>query len=227
MTYVMSDIHGNYEKYSKMLKEIDLKDSDTLYILGDVIDRGDDGIGILLDMMSRPNVFPILGNHEHMAYPVLKNIYSIFSEQNSYIIDIWQTWMLNGGRVTLEAYLDLPDEDKDALIDYLGGEFSAYEEITVGDRSFVLIHGGLPDFSEETPLSDYDLHDIVWHRTDCDKTHFADKFLITGHTPTFHYGEEYRGKIARKNNNIAIDCGVSCGEALGCIRLDDFAEFYV
>ena len=118
-----------------MLEKINLTDSDTLYILGDVIDRGEDGIKILLDMMCRPNVLPILGNHEHMAYPVLKNIYSIFSEQNSYIVDIWQTWMLNGGRVTLESYLDLPDDEKDALIEYLGEEFPAYEEITVGHHS--------------------------------------------------------------------------------------------
>ena len=227
MTYVMSDIHGNLKKYREMIEKIDLKDSDTLYILGDVIDRGEDGIAILLDMMSRPNVLPILGNHEHMAYPVLRNIYSIFSEKNAHIVDIWQTWMLNGGRVTLEAYLDLPDEDKDALIDYLGEEFSAYEEITVGDKSFVLVHGGLPDFSEDIPLDDYALHDIVWHRTEFEKVHFADKYLITGHTPTFHCGEQYRGRIAIGNNNIAIDCGVSCGEALGCIRLEDFAEFYV
>lgn len=227
MTYVMSDTHGNFEKYSEMLKKINLSDSDTLYILGDVIDRGDDSIRILLDMMCRPNIFPILGNHEHMAYPVLKNIYSIFSEQNAYIVDIWQTWMLNGGRYTLEPFLDLSDEDKDAIVEYLGEEFSAYEEITVGENKFLLVHGGLPDFSEQKPLDDYALHDIVWHRTDIDKTYFTDKFLITGHTPTFHYGEEHRSKIVIKNKNIAIDCGVSCGEALGCIRLDDFAEFYV
>ena len=40
MTYVMSDIHGEYEKYLKMLDLIGFRDEDELYVLGDVIDRG-------------------------------------------------------------------------------------------------------------------------------------------------------------------------------------------
>ena len=30
-----------------------------------------------------------------------------------------------------------------------------------------------------------------------------------------------------KNNHIAIDCGAGFDKPLGCIRLDDMAEFYV
>ena len=53
-TYVMSDIHGDYERYRKMLQLIRFKDTDTLYILGDIIDRGSNGIKILQDMMMVP-----------------------------------------------------------------------------------------------------------------------------------------------------------------------------
>ena len=67
MTYVMSDLHGCYDKYAWMLEKIGFGDGDTLYILGDVIDRGPDGIRILLDMMGRKNVIPIIGNHESLA----------------------------------------------------------------------------------------------------------------------------------------------------------------
>ena len=67
MIYVMSDIHGCFDKYQKMLRRIDFAPEDTLYVLGDVIDRGPDGIKILQDMMGRVNVFPILGNHEFTA----------------------------------------------------------------------------------------------------------------------------------------------------------------
>ena len=47
MTYVMSDIHGQYEKYAQMLEKISFSDEDTLYILGDVLDRGDHSMKIL------------------------------------------------------------------------------------------------------------------------------------------------------------------------------------
>ena len=34
------------------------------------------------------------------------------------------------------------------------------------------------------------------------------------------------GKIIRKNNHIAIDCGAVFGGALGCICLETLEEFY-
>ena len=49
--YVMSDMHGLYDRYLKMLELIRFSEEDELYILGDMIDRGPDGIPILLDMM--------------------------------------------------------------------------------------------------------------------------------------------------------------------------------
>ena len=42
MQYAVSDIHGRYDKYAELLRRIDLKPFDTLYVLGDMIDRGPD-----------------------------------------------------------------------------------------------------------------------------------------------------------------------------------------
>ncbi len=39
-TYVISDIHGQYKMFLDLLDKIKLKDTDTLYILGDILDRG-------------------------------------------------------------------------------------------------------------------------------------------------------------------------------------------
>lgn len=44
MKYVVSDIHGCYDKYRELLKVLALSYDDTLYILGDVIDRGSGGV---------------------------------------------------------------------------------------------------------------------------------------------------------------------------------------
>ena len=72
MIYVMSDIHGEYEKYKAMLEKINFTDDDVLYVLGDVIDRGPEPVKILADMSMRHNVYPVFGNHELMALDVLK-----------------------------------------------------------------------------------------------------------------------------------------------------------
>ena len=67
MIYVMSDIHGEYDKFIEMLKKINFSDSDTLYILGDIFDRGPHPIKIILKIMTMPNVICIVGNHELMG----------------------------------------------------------------------------------------------------------------------------------------------------------------
>ena len=40
MTYVVSDIHGCDKLYFRLLETLRFSDTDTLYILGDVTDRG-------------------------------------------------------------------------------------------------------------------------------------------------------------------------------------------
>ena len=86
MIYVMSDLHGCYDKYINMLEKINFKYDDTLYILGDVIDRGDDGIKILSDMMKRHNIVTLLGNHEYMAYKVLSRLNVEITEENKKVV---------------------------------------------------------------------------------------------------------------------------------------------
>jgi len=68
-TYAISDIHGMYGSYMEAINN--LKENDTLYVIGDVIDRGKNGIKILQDMMRRKNVKFILGNHEWQMMQVL------------------------------------------------------------------------------------------------------------------------------------------------------------
>ena len=53
--YVCSDIHGHYDKWRALLTALDLRPDDTLYVLGDMIDRGPDGVKVLQDMMRRPD----------------------------------------------------------------------------------------------------------------------------------------------------------------------------
>ena len=45
MIYVMSDIHGNLRRFNSIMEQINLTPDDTLYVLGDVIDRYPDESG--------------------------------------------------------------------------------------------------------------------------------------------------------------------------------------
>lgn len=67
-TYTISDLHGYpVDKFKALLDKANFSDTDTLYILGDVIDRnGDGGVSLLRYIMAQPNFGFILGNHEDM-----------------------------------------------------------------------------------------------------------------------------------------------------------------
>ena len=83
MHYVMSDLHGCYQEYREALEKINFNEQDTLYVLGDVVDRGPEPIKLLQNMMLRPNVLPIIGNHEYMALTVLKKLCVEITEENA------------------------------------------------------------------------------------------------------------------------------------------------
>ena len=232
MTYVMSDIHGQYEKYMRMLETIAFTDDDDLYVLGDVIDRGEHSVKILLNMSMRGNVFPILGNHEMMALSVLRKLCVEITDENvdSQVgyddIKALTMWQMDGGDKTLAEFKGLDRDTKLAVIEYLE-EFSPYEELHVNGREYLLVHGGVPLSKVSLPMEEQSLGEILTERPDYSVRYFEDKYLVTGHTPTVSIADEYDGKMYIKNGHIAIDCGAGFGKPLGCIRLEDHAEFYV
>ena len=220
MIYVMSDLHGCYDKYIQMLNKINFNNEDTLYILGYICDRGGNPIKILLHMMNHDNIIPIFGNHDVDA------LISIEKILNNDIDNTIRYWLADGGNTTLDEFEMLDDKLKRDLLVYLS-DFRYYQELTVNNIDYVLVHGGLKDFNEAKSLDSYNLLDLVWTRPDYDKVYYKNRIIISGHTPTLHIDSSMKGKIIKKNNHIAIDTGCVFGYGLACICLDNMEEYYV
>jgi len=229
-TYVMSDLHGEYQKFLAMLDKIDFSEEDLLYILGDVIDRGEEPIALLTDLSQRENVIPLIGNHELMMLEVMAGLMVEIREDN---YDTHMTpdmlhrlfvWQENGGGVTLKQFTALPNDDRLALLSYLE-DFLPYETVEVNGRTFVLTHSG--GVTTDKPLSEHSLRELTFARLDYDRTVYEDPsvYLVSGHTPT----PLISGKpdIYHGNRHLNIDCGAVFGGRLACLRLDDMTEFYV
>lgn len=244
MNYVISDIHGDYDRYKALIEKINLHDEDNLYVLGDVVDRGNRGIDILLDMMSRPNVLPILGNHEYMAYSCLKMLAREVTEDS--LTEITEDrlqgllqWMSVGGETTIKEFHALTPQQRQDITEYME-EFSAYEVVKTGNRVFILVHAGLDNFSQDRLLRDYDISELIFKSPDYNKEYYKNAYLVTGHLPTREIRARLQGRhaedmepdelsdeILKMNGHIAIDCGCGFGGKLGCICLDTLEEFYV
>lgn len=226
MIYVMSDLHGCYDKYIQMLEKINFSEEDTLYVLGDVLDRGSDGITIMQDMMKRDNVIFFLGNHEKAAYGLL---YCLFRQDADFDEDAFipalRLWTEDGGDATLAQFLTLPAEEKKAIFNYILHAL-IHEEIEVNGKKFHLSHT-VPEKEEMMNYDNLVPNDFLLGEPEYELEYYQDKYIVTGHTPTGFIDESYKGRIYQKNHHIAIDCGAVFGNPLGCIRLDDLAEFYV
>ncbi|MBR1861252.1 MAG: fructose-bisphosphatase class III [Lachnospiraceae bacterium] len=230
--YVISDIHGEYDKFLELLGKIKLKDSDILYILGDVVDRGPHPIKVLLKLMEMPNAVMMVGNHELMAIECLKFLQREITEES--INELGEeeannliSWMQNGSETTIKEFRELDSEQRQEVIEYLR-ESLIYEEIAVGGKEYLLVHAGLGNYYPGKDIEDYSLKELIWDRAEYDIQYYPDKYVVTGHTPTQNIeGNPRPGYIYRKNNHIAIDCGASWpGGRLAAICLDTGEEYY-
>lgn len=233
MTYVISDLHGYpLEKFKKLLEKAEFSDDDFLYILGDVIDRnGDGGVEMLCWLLEQPNIQLILGNHEAMLLSC-KFIFDEITDESinamtNEKIEILNTYMLNGGDITLKALRGLNKTSPKTIADILDYIFDAplYEAITIGENDFLLVHSGVDNFDKNKKLSQYSSDDFLWAWAEIEDEYFDDIITVFGHTPTMSYGEEYTGKIIKTKTWINIDVGAGFGQEPVLLRLDDFKEF--
>lgn len=141
MIYVMSDIHGNLPFFRSVMRQIRLRKNDTLYILGDVIDRHPDGIEILKYIMKKANMRMLLGNHEYMMLNTLCK--QTANGTNYYRAK--RLWMKNGGKVTLDAFNRCHAETQEAILSFLKSLPLSFD-VRVNDIYYKLVHGAPEEF---------------------------------------------------------------------------------
>lgn len=132
--YICSDIHGHFSLLAQQLAQINFNEqTDRLFSLGDLIDRGDES-DQALDWLAKPWFFAIQGNHERM----LINAYESRSEF------LWFQWMMWGGSWA-------EDMDFDALEPFYRA-FSqlplAIELALPNGKTVGLVHAELPDICD-------------------------------------------------------------------------------
>ena len=65
MVYCISDIHGHYELFCRLLDKLKFGGGDRMYVLGDIVGKGAESIRLAKLLFSLDGVFCIAGNHEY------------------------------------------------------------------------------------------------------------------------------------------------------------------
>ena len=233
MIYVTSDLHGcSLESFRRLLAQAGFRQEDYLFVLGDVIDRGEHGAELLLWLTEQPNVELILGNHEAMLLACEFLFEEVTDESldrlTSERFDLLGNWLQNGGGPTLSGLRKILKESPElmeGILDYLR-DAPLYEIVEVQGKRFVLVHAGLGNFGPDRDLDDYSPEELLFGRPALDTAYYPDATVVFGHTPTVYYGEGYRGKAVRTDTWICIDTGAAMGGSPMLLRLDDMKEFY-
>lgn len=244
--YTVSDIHGYYDLFLKGLSEIHFSEGDFLWCLGDMIDRGPDGIKILQHIMNHDNMDLLIGNHELM----LLNSVDGSGEAICNGKDVYLWLDANGGRFTFYQYKTLPKEDRINLLVWMRQRY-VVRKVFIDNDTYCLTHSFYDPKCENKrycELSYSDVWNITWSsiwRED-DLTQSLNIYpqypytFITGHVPVQTIRKRYKAdqewsllKSFSIDNMICIDGGCAMGSinevanGLIFLRLDDMSEYAI
>ncbi|MEZ4886177.1 MAG: metallophosphoesterase family protein [Chitinophagales bacterium] len=195
--FAISDIHGCKATFEKMLTEvIQLQKEDTLYLLGDYIDRGPDSKGVfdlIMDLQEKGyQVHCLMGNHEDM---LLRSFQSAMTADS---------WLMAGGDATLHSFgvkhwKDIPQKYFDFM-----ENLQYYFELD----DYLLVHAGF-NFRYAENLKDLykDEFAMLWLRywyDDIKPQLIEGRTIVHGHTPTHH---ELIEEMLHDDSPLDIDAG--------------------
>ena len=130
--YCIGDIQGCHDAFERLLRRVDFSASrDTLYILGDLVNRGPESDKVLRTCMAAgDSMRALLGNHD------------------LHLLAAAQGVRRSSRRDTLARVLDAPDRDQ--LLDWLRHQPLARSHRTVHGDELLMVHAGvLPQWTAQ------------------------------------------------------------------------------
>ena len=219
--FVMSDIHGQYDLFLKMLDKIKLKREDLLVIIGDICDRGKKSYEIYMKCIKMIklgyNLKFILGNHEDMLLEDLENDYPIRYETEYSVFR-------NSKYFENKDMKDWHEENFLEEIEWLVKWLKNCPLVISGNEN-IFVHAGL-DLNKG--LEKQEKETVLWTREEfwlvenVELEEYKGKNIYFGHTPNIN------GRVSKKTDRIkGIDCGAFFTHFLGCLEVKSQKEIYV
>ena len=188
--WVIGDVHGYAETLISLLDRLNLDSLDRVVLLGDLIDRGPNSAEVIKIAREDPRIFSVLGNHEQM---MLAN----FDPQNlDHFNSDQRAWLYNGGRATVQSYIDEFSDDSGILDTYQLVKRSARDLAWLDSLphhivldEFRLVHAGYSPYDGDPDLQSTDT--LLWIRRDFHDSCFPidyNRTVIFGHSPMPLFG---------------------------------------
>ena len=219
--FVISDIHGQYDLFLKMIKKIGLKREDLMIIAGDICDRGEKSYEIYMKCMKMIklgyNLKFILGNHEDMLLEDLENDYPLRYETE---FSIYRNSKYFNKKSMKEWYEENFFKEIKWLVKWLKNC-----PLIISGNENIFVHAGL---DLQTDVEKQERETVLWTREEfwlneeSMLEEYRSKNIYFGHTPNIN------GRISEKTDKIwDIDCGAFFTHFLGCVEVKSKEKIYV
>lgn len=245
-TYAFSDVHGHRATLDRLLSRVSPCADDTIFMLGDMIDRGPDAAGVLSVVRTLDGCTALRGNHEQLMLAALDHP----GDQLRHF-----DWTSNGGGMTEDSLNRLARDAFEWFVDWIRS-LPLHATCEAGGRRFLMAHAGIrpgvvpvpqtwDDESSNAFLAAQQPDDLLWIRRGFwdEPTGLLDgtglgAIVVAGHTPT-HYVERLFGMAPARGEDglcrmlfcgasdatggvpdkIAIDCAAAAGVGLGQVGM--------
>ncbi len=233
-TFVIGDIHGRRAQLGALVKRLPRDPAaDTLVLLGDYIDRGEDAPGVVEAVLALQaetgagRVVALRGNHEQMLLD--------FVDQGD---ELWLHHAVGSehtfaqyaghemGLMLLDDY-DAVRREVAAAVPATHFEFFRGLPLYYEDDYAIYVHAGLEGGGGKHPR-DTDARRLLWGRDDDFFRFYYGKPCVFGHTPTPFlplFGRLGRHGIYIAHSAIGIDTGYVFSSPLTCLSLPDFTLY--
>lgn len=194
---VIADIHGHFDALQRLKREFNYNPIEhQLIYLGDYIDRGPNSCEVVNEVMKdvAEGAIALLGNHERMMLDALS------AEPSKNRTNDMLHWLINGGRKTLDSYMNR----KRALKSHL--KYLATLPLYVENDLYFFVHAGV---NPTRKPEDQTEKDFLWIRHDflnaTDLSRATVKIVVFGHSPTISFTG--RADIFISQDRIGVDTG--------------------
>lgn len=205
----IGDVHGCKRTLELLLySRLEIDQTDHVYFLGDLVDRGPDSKGVL-DVIfylkkEGVGVTCLMGNHEFMMMDALTGY------------DKSELWFRNGAAATLASFMAIQIDE------IPGSYFNFLDEMLLYTQTgnYLLVHAGF-NFKAKLPFKDEQA--MLWIRDwKIDEKQLGSRIVVHGHVPTSR--KEIEENFADPNKKVLdIDAGcVYRGKRLGMGHLCAF-----
>jgi serine/threonine protein phosphatase 1 len=224
--YAIGDIHGQATMLRSMLealREMPLRDEDTVVFLGDYVDRGEDSCGVIETLIQfraeHEDTIFLRGNHEQLMLDARSSPEPEPSPEEGFVLfsDQMLLWLQNGGSDALLSYgLKNPLEWWESIPkshwDFIRA--TTFDYIT---PRYHFVHAGLLLPGQSWEGEEWGLDPRLWIREpflSSNRASYGGRIVVFGHTP------QLSGRPLIQRNKIGLDTGAVFGGPLTMAAFD-------